>query len=77
MNIQATTQPTYRVQPPTKSDKTRQERREQERTCAAIYKAQTSKRERKVHFVIVLLLLVVVVDQICIAAGWITSPGYL
>lgn len=65
------------VQPARPVDKPRDERRRREQSFAAIYKAQTSKRERRVHVLVVLLFLAVVGVQIGIAAGEITRPVYL
>jgi len=72
-------QPSYRIQPLQRMDKpnNREERRGQQPSFAAVYKAQTSKRERRVHILALLLFMAVVCAQIGIAAGEITGPVYL
>jgi len=76
LKLQAAQQPTYRVQPLVKSDKTRRERREQQ-SFATIYKAQTTKRERRLIMFVCFWFLLLVGVQIGIATRDITGPMYL
>lgn len=61
------------VQPAKEADKPRREKQ----GFAAIYKAQTTKGERRAHILAVILFLVVVGVQAAIATGLLTGPVYL
>ena len=72
-SIKPIEQPTYRLKPLSRMDKheNREDRRRRDnRSFAAIYKAQTGKVERRFHVVIILLVLANVVNQTGILKGW-------